>query len=79
MKIMKRQNNRLQVKIAIIAVLTAFAFLCFCAGTASAIVYHGTETISDDTTWAEDVHVINASCYIYVKDDVTLTIPAGER
>ena len=60
----------------LIAIFAFTAILCM-TGIASAVVYHSTETISSDTTGSVDVHVINASSYIYVQDGVKLTIPAG--
>ena len=79
MKIMKRQNNRLQIKIAIIAVLSAFGLLCFCAGTASADTYVN-GTISVDTTWnsAGSPYIVDGDISVYnTTSTPTLTIEPG--
>ena len=79
MKIMKRQNNRLQIKTGIIAVLTAVAFLCLCAGTASADTDVSGQ-ISVDTTWnlAGSPYIVTGDISVYnATSTPTLTIEPG--
>ena len=79
MKIMKRQNNRLQIKIGLIAVLSAFTLLCFCAGTANADTYVSGQ-ISVDTTWnsAGSPYIVTGDISVYnATSTPTLTIEPG--
>ena len=57
----QRERFGAVVKIQIFAFVVAFLALLCMTGIGSAVVYHEDEVITTDTTWAVDVHVINAS------------------
>ncbi len=79
-KVFSEQRGRFGavVKIQIFAFVVAFLTLLCMTGIGSAVVYHEDEVITTDTTWAVDVHVINASPGFFdwgvqVNEGVTLT------
>jgi hypothetical protein len=74
---MRRERFKIAIKTPIFAIIFAFLALLCMAGVGSAVVYHENEVITTNTTWTVDVHVINASSYVQVSDNVELTIQAG--